>query len=243
MHQSYTITEIRSENYRTKTLVFDRYLVAQAGQFGMVWLPDVGERPYSIASSDPLSLMVVAVGPFSEALHRLSVGDRVWVRGPLGRGFVLPERPSGKHILLVAGGYGVAPLLFLARSAREAGWSIEVCIGARTGADILSAAAFAEAGAAVRITTEDGSAGVRGRVTAAMAAALRQRRPDLVCACGPEPMLEAIEARCRSASVPHQLSWEARMRCGLGICGACEVQRPLSGAWLTCSDGPVWARE
>jgi dihydroorotate dehydrogenase electron transfer subunit len=243
MHQSYTVKEIRDENYRTKTLVLDRSLPAQPGQFAMAWLPDVGERPYSIAGSRPLKFVVVAVGPFSEALHQLTVGDRLWIRGPLGQGFTLPEDPSGKHLLLVAGGYGVAPMLFLARNAAAAGCAVEVCIGARTAPDLLLTDDFGAIGAAVRVATEDGTRGVAGRVTAAMDIAVCQRRPDVVYACGPEAMLDAVESRCRVAELPHQLSWEARMRCGMGICGTCEVHRHRSEAWLTCSDGPVWVGE
>ena len=139
MHQTFIITEIHTENYRTKTFIFDKPLPdAQPGQYVMAWLPDVGEKPFSIAGADPLALMVVAVGPFSEALHGLNVGDRVWVRGPLGQGFAL----RGQHHLLVGGGYGVAPLLFLARTALAAGHTVEVCIGARTAEDVLLAGAF-----------------------------------------------------------------------------------------------------
>ncbi len=93
MHELYRVSQVRTENYRTKTLIFDRALAAQPGQFVMAWLPDVDERPYSVAGADPLALTVVSVGPFSEALHRLSVGDPLWIRGPLGQGFTLPAAP------------------------------------------------------------------------------------------------------------------------------------------------------
>jgi dihydroorotate dehydrogenase electron transfer subunit len=180
MHETFTITEIRTENYRTKTFIFDKPLPnVQPGQYVMAWLPDVGEKPFSIAGNDPLALMVVAVGPSSEALHRLNVGDRVWVRGPLGQGFAL----HGRHHLLVGGGYGVAPLLFLTQTAFAAGHTVEVCIGARTAEDVLLAGAFMstdfnglgkiESVSSVQsvdklmITTEDGSLGERGLVTQA----------------------------------------------------------------------------
>ena len=117
MHQTFTITEIHCENYRTKTLVFDRSLPSEPGQFVMAWLPTIDERPYSIAGADPFSMTVVAVGPFSEALHALQLGDRVWIRGPLGQGFRLPAQVAGEYILLAGGGYGVAPLCFLAQRA------------------------------------------------------------------------------------------------------------------------------
>jgi dihydroorotate dehydrogenase electron transfer subunit len=258
MHETFTITEIRTENYRTKTFIFDKPLPnVQPGQYVMAWLPDVGEKPFSIAGNDPLALMVVAVGPSSEALHRLNVGDRVWVRGPLGQGFAL----HGRHHLLVGGGYGVAPLLFLTQTAFAAGHTVEVCIGARTAEDVLLAGAFMstdfnglgkiESVSSVQsvdklmITTEDGSLGERGLVTQAVEASIATRRPDCVYACGPVPMLTALARQCQTHDLPHQFSWEAHLRCGMGICGSCELDAQtrqaanIPAGWLVCKDGPV----
>ena len=262
MHRTFTITGIRTENYRTKTLVFDKPLPgAQPGQYVMAWLPDVGEKPFSIAGDAPLTLMVVAVGPFSEALHALRVGDRVWIRGPLGHGYTL----HGQHHLLVGGGYGVAPLLYLARTAIAAGHTVEVCIGARTAEDVLLAEAFGSTDLTdgtdfsltnplnsvqsvdkLQITTEDGTLGGRGLVTQAVEAAIAAHRPDCVYACGPVPMLTALARQCRAHGLPHQLSWEARIRCGMGMCGDCELETEIRQAtnipagWLVCKDGPVF---
>ncbi len=261
MHQTFTITAIRTENYRTKTFYFDQSLPgAQPGQYVMAWLPDVGEKPFSIAANNPLALMVVAVGPFSEALHRLDVGDRLWVRGPLGQGFAL----HGQHHLLVGGGYGVAPLLFLARTALAAGHSVEVCIGARTAEDVLLAGDFmatdfnglrerksvssVQSVDRLSLTTEDGTLGEKGLVTQAVEAAIAARRPDCVYACGPLPMLTALARLCRGHNLPHQLSWEAHLRCGLGICGSCELDAQtrqaanMPAGWLVCRDGPVYVK-
>ncbi|HQE93775.1 MAG TPA: dihydroorotate dehydrogenase electron transfer subunit [Anaerolineae bacterium] len=253
MHQTFTITEVHTENYRTKTFIFDRALPeAQPGQYVMAWLPDVGEKPFSIAGADPLALMVVVVGPFSEALHRLNVGDRVWVRGPLGQGFAL----RGRHHLLVGGGYGVAPLLFLARTALAAGHTVDVCIGARTARDVLLAGAFEKEAVSnqlsavspfivVRVTTDNGSMGEKGLVTQAVEAAIAAHRPDGVYACGPVPMLTALAQQCRVHGLPYQCSWEAHLRCGLGLCGSCELETStrqaahIPAGWLVCKDGPV----
>ena len=139
LHTVFRIKEITSENYRTKTFVLDAPLPdARPGQFVMAWLPEVGEKPFSIAGADPLKLTVVAVGPFSEALHALQPGDRVWIRGPLGNGYQL----SGSRHLLVGGGYGAAPLLYLAETALARGDAVRVCLGARSAQDILLADAF-----------------------------------------------------------------------------------------------------
>lgn len=237
MHQPFTIADIRTENYRTKTFCFDRALPAEPGQFVMAWLPDVDERPFSVAGSMPLTLTVVAVGSFTDALHRLHVGDRLWIRGPLGQGFALPTSPTHHRLLLVGGGYGVAPLRFLARTALGAGYAVEVCIGARTAADVILTDQFRRDGADVRVATEDGSLGTQGLVTGIMETSIEANSPDVVYACGPLPMLEVVESHCLSRGLPHQLSWEARMRCGMGLCGTCEV--PGRDGWLACTDGPV----
>ncbi|MEN6478533.1 MAG: dihydroorotate dehydrogenase electron transfer subunit [Anaerolineales bacterium] len=232
MHEVFTIRAIRQENARTRTLVCDRPLPAEPGQFVMLWLPGVGEKPFSIAADAPLTLTIVAVGPVTEAAQHLAVGDRLWVRGPLGQGYAL----AGARVLLAGGGYGVAPLRFLAERALTQGRAVEVCIGARTATDVLLAAEFAALGVPTHIATDDGSLGERGLVTAPLARRIAAWQPDLVCACGPTAMLEAVERLCAERRVPCQLSWEALMRCGHGVCGSCECHRP---GWLACIDGPV----
>ena len=237
LHRPVTVAEIRVENQRTRTLVFHEHLPAQPGQFVMAWLPGIDEKPFSVAAAEPLALTVAAVGPFSRALHRLAAGDRVWVRGPLGRGFQIEKG----NILLVGGGYGVAPLLFLAREAIAQGCAVEACIGARTAEDVLLAEGLKRAGAVVRVTTEDGSLGTRGLVTLAAEAAITETRPSVVYACGPVNMLQAIDRLCADHGLPRQLSWEAHLRCGMGLCGSCELPGPSSqgSGWLVCRDGPV----
>jgi dihydroorotate dehydrogenase electron transfer subunit len=245
LHHRFTVASVREENYRTRTLTMVEPLAAAPGQFAMIWLPGVDERPYSVAGDAPFLLTVAQVGPLSAALCALKPGDHVWARGPLGRGFTL----GGRKILLAGGGYGVAPLLFLARRARAAGIEVTACIGARTAADVLLAGAFEAAGAEVRVATEDGALGVKGLIMIALEAAIAAARPDGVYACGPTRMLEAVDRLCEVHGLPRQLSWEAHMRCGIGLCGSCELPdphepgAPLNGlphrAWLACLDGPV----
>ncbi len=224
------ITETRTENYRTRTFVLDRHLDARPGQFVMVWLPGVEERPFSLIAGDPVSFTVARVGPFTSALHQLEVGDRVWMRGPYGNGFEVCDQ----HLLCVGGGYGVAPMLFVAREAIAAGRQVTAVIGARTAADLLFVDRFTSLGCPVITTTDDGSAGVRGLATDGIRQALAQGAVDEVYACGPRPMLEAILQLCQAERLPCQLSWENKMRCAMGICGTCEQD-----GWLVCKEGPV----
>jgi dihydroorotate dehydrogenase electron transfer subunit len=242
LYRTYHLVKKIPENQRTSTLVFDQSLdQVQPGQFVMVWLPEVGEKPYSIANDNPFTITVAAVGHFSEVLSSLETGARVWTRGPFGRSFQL----TGKRHLLVGGGYGAAPLYFLAKKARVRSEAVHVCLGARSNEDILLASAFQSLGCEVSIATDNGSLGHHGLVTDLAEKVLADFRPDTLYACGPVPML-AILVRCvKENHLPAQLSWEAVMRCGIGLCGSCEMDdatrqaADLPSGWLTCKDGPV----
>jgi dihydroorotate dehydrogenase electron transfer subunit len=239
MPRPYTIKAIKTENAATKTFILDGVLEAMPGQFVMVWLPGHEDKPFSLAQADPISLTIAAVGPFSQRLHRLQVGDSLWLRGPLGQGYHLPEAGQiQRKLLLIGGGYGVAPLLFLARQALANSFEVSAIIGARTAASLLLVADFTALGIPPMVTTQDGSAGQPGVVTDALAALLANpaQRPHALYACGPVGMLQAISRVCTRAKIPMQLGWEAHMRCAIGLCGSCEVGQ----GWLTCLDGPVF---
>jgi dihydroorotate dehydrogenase electron transfer subunit len=225
------ITKVIKESATVKTFVLEAALEADPGQFIMVWLPRVDEKPFSLVDADPVTITVARVGPFTEKLHRLRISDRIWFRGPLGRGFEL----KGKRILLIGGGCGVAPLAFLARRAVGVGQQITAVIGAQSRADLAFPQRFAELGCSVVLATEDGSAGVRGLATDVAESLLEQGGADAVYACGPEAMLDRVLELCRSHGLPCQLSLEKYMRCGLGVCGSCQRE-----GMLVCRDGPVF---
>lgn len=224
------IVQIETENYRTKTFALDLELDARPGQFVMVWLPGVNERPLSLLSARPVAFTVARIGEFTTALHTLHAGDRLWVRGPYGNGFTV----RGRRILCLGGGYGVAPMAYVAREALAQGCEVVAVTGARTADDLLFVDRFAALGCRVIAVTDDGSAGRRGLVTDGAALALAEGPIDEVYACGPGPMLEAVARFCAARGLPSQLSWENKMRCAMGICGTCERD-----GWLVCRDGPV----
>lgn len=226
----YRVASTRQENHRTRTIILDGAVNAEPGQFCMLWLPGLDEKPFSVAADNPAAFTVAAVGPFSRAIHALSPGDRIWLRGPFGR----PFRLEGRDALMVGGGYGVAPMLLLAGRALAAGQRVRVAIGAREAGDLLLADAFRELGVEPILTTDDGSMGRRGRVTEALAPLFDADPPDALYACGPHGMLAALADLARAHRLPAQLSWEAYMRCGIGICGSCEQD-----GQLLCADGPV----
>ena len=232
------IKRIIDESAAVKTFVLEERLEAEPGQFIMVWLPGVNEKPFSLVDSDPLTITVARVGPFTSEMHKLRVGQRLWFRGPLGRGFELTEG----DILLVGGGYGVAPLAFLAKRAAEIERQITVIIGAETRNSLILERRFIDLGCWVVLVTEDGSAGLKGIVTEVAEELLSHGKIKAVYACGPEAMLDNVAELCRRYVIFYQLSMEGYMRCGLGICGSCQRE-----GMLVCREGPVfpsgWQRE
>ena len=228
------IRDIQDETRLVRTFVLDMELPqAEPGQFVMLWLPGVDEKPMSVARPTPLTLTVRRAGPFTTALHRTRVGDRVGVRGPFGHGFSLHrDRPA----LLVAGGCGAVPLYFLATRAIEQGVHTIVALGARRAADLVYADRFRSLGVELHLSTDDGSLGYKGPVTN-LAADLTDQpgdRPALYT-CGPEPMLVALLRLCLERDLTAQFSAERYMKCGFGICGQCAID-----GLLVCQDGPVF---
>lgn len=228
------ISKIIQENSYTKTFVMDDAIPdASPGQFVMLWLPGLDEKPFAIVATNPLTLTVAAVGPFTSSLHERHVGDLIGWRGPHGHGF---ELSASGETLLIGGGYGVAALYFAAQRIQARQGKMTVAIGGRTSDDVLFADRFRALGARVVVATEDGSCGFRGLVTDAARETLDQS--SNVLACGPEAMLLAVMRETLAKNISAQLSVERYMKCGFGICGQCT----LSGK-LVCQDGPVFTAE
>ena len=255
--------------------------LARPGQFVHLRVPDFDpvalRRPLSICGADAstgvLEILYKIVGRGTEALSRAGEGAEVDLLGPLGNGF--PEPDPAACPVLVGGGYGVAPLHFLAtriagtkraegteatgaeglraKAAGAAGPAPDracrpvLFAGARTAADLLLLDRFEALGVEVRVATDDGSAGAKGRVTAALDAWLAARAPDApppeCFACGPAPMLRAVDERALSGRFPAWLSLDRRMACGVGTCFGC-TQTVRDGASSSiarvCVDGPVF---
>jgi dihydroorotate dehydrogenase electron transfer subunit len=232
------IIDVVEETRAVKTFVLDDAIQqAEPGQFVMLWLPDVDEKPISIAAPDPLTLTVARLGPFSTALHQCQVGDYLGWRGPFGRPFQLDK---GKPALLVGGGYGAAPLHFLATQALQNGMQREqviVALGARRQDHLTFIDRFRALGIKPIIATDDGSVGYKGYVTDAILAYLESHHADprpVIYGCGPEGMLVALYRHAVELGLDAQLSVERYMKCGFGICGQCAMD-----GLLVCLDGPV----
>lgn len=233
------ILNIVQETRSIKTFVLNESLPhAEPGQFVMLWLPNVDEKPISIAKVNPLTLTVARVGPFSTALHECQVGDYVGWRGPFGRPFTLCPQTSP---VLVGGGYGSAPLYFLASRALAQGidpTQITVALGARRQEQLTYVKRFRDLRINPLIATDDGSVGYKGFVTDALCEHLLARQlelPPMIYACGPEAMLVALYHVARQQGWQAQLCVERYMKCGFGVCGQCAMD-----GLLVCLDGPVF---
>lgn len=225
---------------------------ARPGQFVHILVPrldgSVLRRPFSIYSAESgiLSIIFKVVGRGTHAMGYLSARDELSVIGPLGNGFPAPEK--GKLPVLVAGGYGVAPLVFF---AKHAGVSGIVFAGGRTADDLLCGNDFEGLGWDVVFTTDDGSTGIKGLVVDAVRQRLSGKRSDVVpefFACGPDGMLKALSALAIDHGWTAWLSLDKHMGCGVGACLACvhKINAPDgSTSWKrVCKDGPVFeARE
>jgi dihydroorotate dehydrogenase electron transfer subunit len=213
-------------------------------------------RPFSIHKADGkqgrIEILYEVVGEGSAALSQRKAGEVLDIIGPLGRGFALntPSENSGKDIVLVAGGMGVAPLFFLAQKLQESlakkknRSRICVLIGAKTSNHILCASELRRLGGHVSIATDDGSLGFRGKVTALLRRILDTRGCGVsnIYACGPHPMLSALSKLAHIYAIPAQVSLEAHMACGFGACLGCAVAT-IDGYKRVCKEGPVFNAE
>jgi dihydroorotate dehydrogenase electron transfer subunit len=181
------------------------------------------------------------VGAGTLALSRLRTHDVVDVLGPLGRPFTPPPAPTG--CLLVGGGYGTAPLVFLATELRVRRCRVDFVIGAASAGRLLDAMEARRLGHSLTLTTDDGSAGRRGLVTDPLGDLLARTGAGQVYACGPMPMLAAVSRVAAAAGVPCQVAVEEQMACGTGICFSCVL--PVGPGAPTrmarsCLEGPVF---
>ncbi|MDE6332263.1 MAG: dihydroorotate dehydrogenase electron transfer subunit [Muribaculaceae bacterium] len=211
------------------------------GQFVEVDVPDSKDtflrRPISVnfVESDgrTLWLLIREAGEGTRHLARLTAGRIVRLMLPLGNGFTL--KTSGR-ILLVGGGVGTAPLLYLAKKMAESGNRPDVLLGARSSDLILQRNEF-DKYANVLTATDDGSEGHHGVVTTHPA--MTENNYDLICCCGPAPMMKAVAAVARRRNIDCEVSLENMMACGLGACLCC-VENTVNGHVCVCTEGPVF---
>ena len=233
-----TILGIKQESptVKTYTVADDLCSKANPGQFLMLWIPGIDEIPLSVlnAGNGEVKFSVKAVGDATRHLHRLNVGDILGVRGPFGNNFT----ESRGRVLLVGGGTGTAPLLFLAKRLASKADRLSYVIGAKTKNELI----FMEeldflCTSENRIAaTEDGSYGLECLATAPLEALLEKERFNMIYTCGPERMMRKVFDLAEEKKLAMEASLERLMRCGIGLCGSCMI-----GKYRVCRDGPVFA--
>ena len=195
-------------------------------------------RPISINFVDreknELWLLVATVGDGTKQMAKLQPGDTLNCVLPLGNGFTPAKQ--GEKVLLVGGGVGVAPLLYVGAEMKRQGIEPTFLLGARTANDLLMLPVFNMYGRAY-VTTEDGSMGEKGFVT--NHSILTKERFDRISTCGPTPMMKAVARYARQNNVDCEVSLENMMACGLGACLCC-VEKTTEGNLCVCKDGPVF---
>lgn len=196
-------------------------------------------RPFSVfrAGAGKLEVLYQVVGVGTRALSLAEPGVSMDVIGPLGHGWEIPD--GAAHALLVAGGLGVAPMGMLAERLAERGVAVTLAQGAPSADRLLVRDVLSESCRQILVATDDGSEGRHGYVTGLAEELLASATPDMVYACGPEPMQRAVAAMAAAAGVPCQVSLERLMACGVGACLSCVVST-TRGQLRACADGPVF---
>lgn len=227
---------------------------AEPGQFASLRVSEqvvpLLRIPLSFSAVDKpkgtIELLYEVRGPKSRLLSQLQRQQTLACLGPLGRGFARPA--AGQRVVLVGGGIGLPPLLFLGASLRQQGHQETVLLaGARSAAKHLPSGELQAAAPQVRLATDDGSLGHLGLVTDLLAGELDAAPGSMVCACGPHRMMAAVASLCRRRGATCQVSLEEYMACGFGVCVGCVVEAadeggtgPYGRYLRVCVDGPVF---
>jgi len=213
---------------------------ARPGQFVIIRLHEMGERiPLSLADIDPeggtISLIVMAVGKTTTEMSALKAGDEIRdLCGPLGEPTHIDRLG---RVILVGGGFGVAPLYPIARAFREAGNTVVTIMGARSADLLIYEDRMQAVSGQVLITTNDGSRGLKGLVTDALEKEIRENGADLVMAVGPAVMMKFVAETTRPLGIKTVVSLNPIMVDGTGMCGGCRVS-VASKTRFACTDGP-----
>jgi len=234
--KAFRIKEIRKDSPLIQTYIFDEGYDSKPGQFVMVWVPGVDEKPISVAyqNENEMHLTVAAIGPFTKKMEDLKIGDRVGIRGPFGSEFSLDK---GKKYCLVGGGVGVPPLFNTAYALRQQGVEVEFIIGGRSKEYIIFETELKKIGVNVHVCTDDGSQGYHGFTPSKLSDMIQEGKQfDCIQTCGPEIMMVKVAEIAKEHSVYSEVSIERYMKCGFGICGQCSVD---GEGKRMCVEGPV----
>ncbi|MEN8116767.1 MAG: dihydroorotate dehydrogenase electron transfer subunit [Bacteroidota bacterium] len=235
---------LNSTNYFIKIKSDKSLPVIKPGQFVNVEIKDAKDvflrRPFSIFEVDykenTLSMIIKVLGKGSKKLTEIQAGESISLVYPLGKSFSLPEKND--KILLIGGGSGVAPMLFLAKESGQAADNVDILLGARTKEDHIDVQHYSKY-ANLHFASEDGSLGEAGFVTQHSVFTTNLSKYDKIYACGPDGMMRAVAKEAKKANVFCEVSLENLMACGFGVCLCC-IEPTVNGNQCVCTDGPVF---
>lgn len=232
--------QLNDETYRIVVQANTSIETIVPGQFVNIAIPDSTKtflrRPISIHDVDPsqnsISLLIKAVGDGTKKLVQAPIGSTINTIFPLGKGFSAPKKDE--KILLVGGGVGIAPLLYMAKKYNDIA-KTDILLGAKTKKEHILLDEFSQYGN-LHITTDDGSLGTKGFV---VEHAIFDQQFDRIYCCGPEPMMRSVAKKASKNAIDCEVSLENKMACGFGVCLCC-VTKTTDGNKCVCSEGPVF---
>lgn len=239
------IIDIIEETPTVRTIMFewdmDKYGVPNPGEFLMVW-NFKNEKPMSISIIDEyngqLGISVKDVGEFTHDLHQLKIGDQLGIRGSYGNGFT--TEITGKRILAVGGGVGLAPINAIVNEVYYKNNDVSVVVAGTNEYELLFIDSLLNRGVDVYPCTDDGSFGFKGFATDCSLDILSQKNFDMAYVCGPEVMMKGMYDILNKTDMDFEFSFERYMKCAIGICGQCCLDPT---GWRVCAEGPVFNRE
>jgi len=236
MHRICRIRKLIRESSKVVTIILDGKIDYKPGQFIMLWLPGVDEKPFVVSyqNINEFGITIEEKGNFTKKISKIKPGTKVGIRGPYGNGFT-PVNSS----LIVAGGLGMAPSLSLLKKIKNS----TIIQGAKSKEHLLYLGNndlmmnLIKNKNRIIYCTDDGSYGIHSFTTDALKEVI-SKKIKTVYACGPEIMIKKVFEICEKNKVKCQASLERMMKCSIGICGSC-----VCGDRLVCKDGPVFCSE
>lgn len=218
------IEQVIDESENVRTLMFNQHLDFTPGQFIMVWIPRLDEKPFTVSyhDQDSFGITVFKLGEFTTKLYSMTTGDSIGVRGPYGKGFKLSPGTCA-----IGGGVGMASIAPLSSKLND----LLIVQGAQTSSALLYQKRFPE----MVLCTDDGTAGLKGFPTDHLQALFEKHSFKKIYTCGPEIMMKKIFDFCQANKIGCEASLERFMKCGIGVCGQC-----VCNGLRMCTDGPVF---
>ena len=227
------IDKIISESEDAKSFMFRNNIDYKPGQFIMVWLPGIDEKPFAVSYSgdDFFGITVLERGKSTKHMHGMGVGEQLGIRGPFGHGFSIPDsiKDGSANACIIGGGCGMASLSVLIESLQDNNPTI--LTGATTKITLLFKNRYKD----ITIFTDDGSEGTKGYPTDVLEDLHKENNYSIIYTCGPEIMMSKVYEFCKRHNIQCEASLERYMKCGIGICGQC-----VCDGQMVCKDGPVF---